>query len=51
MHDGVAAVLILQQAHPGSGFVALKLDIDPNEFENTVAQTLIQWHEKSLAPV
>ena len=46
MHDGVAAVQILQHAHPGSGFVAFKLDIDQNEIENTVAQTLIQWHEK-----
>ena len=46
MHDGVAAVQILQHAHPGSGFVAFKLDIDQNEIENTVAQTLIHWHDQ-----
>lgn len=35
---------VLKKAHPGSGFVAFKLDIDHNEIENTVADKLIEWH-------
>ena len=40
------ALQILKKAHPGSGFVAFKLDIDQNEIENTVATSLIAWHEQ-----
>jgi hypothetical protein len=37
---------VLKKVHPGSGFVAFKLDIDHNEIENTVANKIIEWHDQ-----
>ena len=37
---------VLKRVHPGTGFVAFKMDIDQNEIENTVVDKLIEWHEQ-----
>lgn len=36
---------VLQSVHPGTGFVAFKLDIDHSEVENAIADTLLKNHD------